>query len=162
MAVACSGDTGLLDHLLRHLVDQPVTAEGDRLKRRHNADGHMEYWLQSLAAQQSGARQLRHVLLSCGCTLLVHGVLAAGARRAAVRCAPAAPCTLPLVGACLAGALCCQPLLPAILLSLLVHELISAPAGRCYAMFTLLGSAAYGMTLAAGPRMVTTFMLESS
>ena len=50
----CAGDTGLLDHLLKHLADKPVTAEGDRLRRRHNADGHMEYWLQSATSAHSG------------------------------------------------------------------------------------------------------------
>ena len=39
---ACSGDTGLLDHLLKHLADQQVTPAGDRRKRRHHPEGHME------------------------------------------------------------------------------------------------------------------------
>ena len=33
------GDTGLLDHLLKHLADQMVTPEGERLRRRHNREG---------------------------------------------------------------------------------------------------------------------------
>jgi hypothetical protein len=49
-----AGDTGLLDHLLKHLADKTVSPEGDKLRRRHNAEGHMEYWLQSAAAAQSG------------------------------------------------------------------------------------------------------------
>ncbi|WPT11572.1 Protein AMEIOTIC 1-like protein [Picochlorum sp. SENEW3] len=40
------GDTGLLDHLLKHLADQVVSPVGERLRRRHNREGHMEYWLQ--------------------------------------------------------------------------------------------------------------------
>lgn len=40
------GDTGLLDHLLKHLSDQVVSPEGEKLRRRHNREGHMEYWLQ--------------------------------------------------------------------------------------------------------------------
>lgn len=89
LAISVTGDTGLLDHLLRHLVDQPVTAEGDRLKRRHNADGHMEYWLQSPAAQQAGARQLRcprHIfaqkLASACCCQLLWLVVTMSCRRA--------------------------------------------------------------------------------
>ncbi|CAM0948705.1 unnamed protein product [Alopecurus aequalis] len=40
------GDTGLLDHLLKHTKDK-VTPDGkERLRRRHNADGAMEYWLE--------------------------------------------------------------------------------------------------------------------
>lgn len=52
--MAMAGDTGLLDHLLKHLADKTVSPEGDKLRRRHNAEGHMEYWLQSAAAAQSG------------------------------------------------------------------------------------------------------------
>ena len=40
------GDTGLLDYLLKHLADEVVSPEGEKLRRRHNATGHMEYWLQ--------------------------------------------------------------------------------------------------------------------
>ncbi len=49
-----AGDTGLLDHLLKHLADKVVTPEGDKLRRRHNAEGHMEYWLQSAEAAHAG------------------------------------------------------------------------------------------------------------
>ena len=49
-----AGDTGLLDHLLKHLADKIVTAEGDKLRRRHNAEGHMEYWLQSSSNANAG------------------------------------------------------------------------------------------------------------
>ncbi|CAL8472119.1 g11661 [Coccomyxa elongata] len=49
------GDTGLLDHLLKHLADKAVTTAGDKLRRRHNTEGHMEYWLQSPASAQTGA-----------------------------------------------------------------------------------------------------------
>lgn len=44
------GDTGLLDHLLRHLTDQVVSEHGEKLRRRHNREGHMEYWLQDPGA----------------------------------------------------------------------------------------------------------------
>ncbi len=50
-----TGDTGLLDHLLKHLADKCVTTAGDKLRRRHNTEGHMEYWLQSPASAQTGA-----------------------------------------------------------------------------------------------------------
>lgn len=46
------GDTGLLDHLLKHLADRVVSDTGERLRRRHNREGHMEYWLQSPAAAE--------------------------------------------------------------------------------------------------------------
>jgi len=49
------GDTGLLDHLLKHLADQVVSGRGERLRRRHNRDGHMEYWLQTPQAAEEGA-----------------------------------------------------------------------------------------------------------
>ena len=57
--IACAGDTGLLDHLLKHLADKVVTPEGDKLRRRHNAEGHMEYWLQSSTNAHAG--KLRHL-----------------------------------------------------------------------------------------------------
>lgn len=53
------GDTGLLDHLLKHLADKVVTLEGDKLRRRHNREGHMEYWLQSPAAAEQEEAMLR-------------------------------------------------------------------------------------------------------
>ena len=40
------GDTGLLDHLLKHLTDEVAAPTGERLRRRHNREGHMQYWLQ--------------------------------------------------------------------------------------------------------------------
>lgn len=40
------GDTGLLDYLLKHLADETVSERGEKLRRRHNRNGHMEYWLQ--------------------------------------------------------------------------------------------------------------------
>lgn len=40
------GDTGLLDYLLKHLADETVSEKGEKLRRRHNRNGHMEYWLQ--------------------------------------------------------------------------------------------------------------------
>ncbi|XP_057843041.1 protein AMEIOTIC 1 homolog isoform X1 [Cryptomeria japonica] len=39
------GDTGLLDHLLKHMTDT-VIKNGERFRRRHNAEGAMEYWLE--------------------------------------------------------------------------------------------------------------------
>ncbi|XP_074279334.1 protein DYAD-like isoform X2 [Silene latifolia] len=42
------GDTGLLDHLLKHLAGKVVPSGGDeRLRRRCAPDGTMEYWLES-------------------------------------------------------------------------------------------------------------------
>jgi hypothetical protein len=37
-----AGDTGLLDHLLKHLADEAVSPCGEVLRRRHNAQGHMD------------------------------------------------------------------------------------------------------------------------
>ncbi|KAL9229214.1 hypothetical protein vseg_004703 [Gypsophila vaccaria] len=42
------GDTGLLDHLLKHLAGKVVPSGGsERLRRRCDANGKMEYWLES-------------------------------------------------------------------------------------------------------------------
>ena len=41
------GDTGLLDHLLKHMAGKVAPGGADRFRRRHNADGAMEYWLES-------------------------------------------------------------------------------------------------------------------
>jgi hypothetical protein len=39
------GDTRLLDHLLKHMTDT-VISTGERFRRRHNAEGAMEYWVE--------------------------------------------------------------------------------------------------------------------
>ncbi|KAF8110432.1 hypothetical protein N665_0084s0040 [Sinapis alba] len=41
------GDTGLLDHLLKHMEGKVAPGGQDRFMRKHNADGAMEYWLES-------------------------------------------------------------------------------------------------------------------
>ncbi|XP_062089209.1 protein DYAD [Humulus lupulus] len=41
------GDTGLLDHLLKHMAGKLAPGGNDRFRRRHNSDGAMEYWLES-------------------------------------------------------------------------------------------------------------------
>lgn len=41
------GDTGLLDHLLKHMAGKVAPGGQDRFMRKHNADGAMEYWLES-------------------------------------------------------------------------------------------------------------------
>lgn len=41
------GDTGLLDHLLKHMAGKVAPGGTERFRRRHNADGAMEYWLES-------------------------------------------------------------------------------------------------------------------
>ncbi len=41
------GDTGLLDHLLKHMAGQLAPGGAERFRRRHNAEGAMEYWLES-------------------------------------------------------------------------------------------------------------------
>ncbi|KAK4751582.1 hypothetical protein SAY87_005064 [Trapa incisa] len=41
------GDTGLLDHLLKHMSGKVAPGGIERFRRRHNADGAMEYWLES-------------------------------------------------------------------------------------------------------------------
>ncbi|KAM3271577.1 hypothetical protein ACQJBY_042024 [Aegilops geniculata] len=40
------GDTGLLDHLLKHTADKVPRGSAERIRRRHTADGAMEYWLE--------------------------------------------------------------------------------------------------------------------
>uniref|UniRef100_A0A0A9DL18 PTC1-like winged helix-turn-helix domain-containing protein n=1 Tax=Arundo donax TaxID=35708 RepID=A0A0A9DL18_ARUDO len=45
------GDTGLLDHLLRHVADKVPAGSADRLRRRYNADGTLEYWLEPAELQ---------------------------------------------------------------------------------------------------------------
>ncbi|XP_024027224.1 protein DYAD [Morus notabilis] len=41
------GDTGLLDHLLKHMAGKVAPGGTDRFRRRHNSDGAMEYWIES-------------------------------------------------------------------------------------------------------------------
>ncbi|KAK7314277.1 hypothetical protein VNO77_39491 [Canavalia gladiata] len=41
------GDTGLLDHLLKHMAGKVAPGGVERFRRRHNAEGAMEYWLES-------------------------------------------------------------------------------------------------------------------
>ncbi|KAJ8552826.1 hypothetical protein K7X08_020219 [Anisodus acutangulus] len=41
------GDTGLLDHLLKHMAGKVAPGGTERFCRRHNAEGAMEYWLES-------------------------------------------------------------------------------------------------------------------
>ncbi|KAG5558336.1 hypothetical protein RHGRI_008308 [Rhododendron griersonianum] len=41
------GDTGLLDHLLKHMAGKVAPGGAERFRRRHNAEGVMEYWLES-------------------------------------------------------------------------------------------------------------------
>lgn len=41
------GDTGLLDHLLKHMAGKVAPSGTERFRRRHNNDGAMEYWLES-------------------------------------------------------------------------------------------------------------------
>ncbi|XP_058103349.1 protein DYAD-like [Magnolia sinica] len=40
------GDTGLLDHLLKHMAGKVVPQRDVRFRRRHNPEGAMEYWLE--------------------------------------------------------------------------------------------------------------------
>ncbi|KAI3815823.1 hypothetical protein L1987_15505 [Smallanthus sonchifolius] len=41
------GDTGLLDHLLKHVANKVAPGGTLRFRRTHNADGAMEYWLEN-------------------------------------------------------------------------------------------------------------------
>ncbi|KAJ0238107.1 Uncharacterized protein HA466_0242230 [Hirschfeldia incana] len=41
------GDTGLLDHLLRHLDGNVTPGGGERFRRCYNTEGAMQYWLES-------------------------------------------------------------------------------------------------------------------
>lgn len=45
------GDTGLLDHLLKHMTDTVIN-DGERFRRRHNSEGAMEYWLEDAHLQE--------------------------------------------------------------------------------------------------------------
>ncbi|KAH9297660.1 hypothetical protein KI387_029342, partial [Taxus chinensis] len=44
-------DTGLLDHLLKHMTDTVIT-NGERFRRRHNSEGAMEYWLEDASLKE--------------------------------------------------------------------------------------------------------------
>ncbi|XP_071723537.1 protein DYAD-like [Rutidosis leptorrhynchoides] len=41
------GDTGLLDHLLKHMAGKVAPGGEERFMRRHNSEGAMEYWLEN-------------------------------------------------------------------------------------------------------------------
>lgn len=41
------GDTGLLDHLLKHMEGKVAPGGDERFRRRHNFEGTMEYWLEN-------------------------------------------------------------------------------------------------------------------
>ncbi|GAB4836810.1 hypothetical protein Ancab_001723 [Ancistrocladus abbreviatus] len=41
------GDTGLLDHLLKHVAGQLAPGGAERFRRRFDSEGTMEYWLES-------------------------------------------------------------------------------------------------------------------
>jgi hypothetical protein len=41
------GDTGLFAHLLKHMAGKVAPGGVERFRRRHNAEGSMEYWLES-------------------------------------------------------------------------------------------------------------------
>ncbi|KAK9758394.1 hypothetical protein RND81_01G226700 [Saponaria officinalis] len=41
------GDTGLLDHLLKHMAGKLAPGGQERFCRRHNPEGAMEYWMES-------------------------------------------------------------------------------------------------------------------
>ncbi|XP_078431707.1 protein AMEIOTIC 1 homolog [Wolffia australiana] len=45
------GDTGLLDHLLKHMAGKVVGEGKERFRRRHNPEGAMEYWLEPAELQ---------------------------------------------------------------------------------------------------------------
>jgi hypothetical protein len=49
------GDTGLLDHLLKHMAGVVFADGKERLVRRHNSEGAIEYWLEP--AELAGLRQ---------------------------------------------------------------------------------------------------------
>ncbi|XP_042505575.1 protein DYAD-like [Macadamia integrifolia] len=42
------GDTGLLDHLLKHMAGKVAPGAKERFRRRHNPEGAMEYWLENV------------------------------------------------------------------------------------------------------------------
>ncbi|GBG81486.1 hypothetical protein CBR_g32476 [Chara braunii] len=57
------GDTGLLDHLLKHMTDTVVGNGKERFRRRHNSEGAMEYWLEDAQLQdlrRSAGMDLTH------------------------------------------------------------------------------------------------------
>lgn len=41
------GDTGLLDHLLKHIDGKVAPGGAERFRRWHNTNGVMEYWLET-------------------------------------------------------------------------------------------------------------------
>lgn len=43
----CIGDTGLLDHLLKHIDGKVAPGGTDRFRRWFNTNGVMEYWLEN-------------------------------------------------------------------------------------------------------------------
>ncbi|CAA6665770.1 unnamed protein product [Spirodela intermedia] len=45
-------DTGLLDHLLKHMAGKVVSEGKERFRRRHNPEGAMEYWLEAAELQE--------------------------------------------------------------------------------------------------------------
>lgn len=46
------GDTGLLDHLLKHMSGKVVSDGKERFRRRHNSDGAMEYWIEDVELEE--------------------------------------------------------------------------------------------------------------
>ena len=53
-----------------------MTAEGHRLRRRHNREGHMEYWLAAQSATEAAGplpSQCTFLRLACHCRMLHNG-----------------------------------------------------------------------------------------
>lgn len=71
------GDTGLLDHLLRHMPDSSII-NGKVVRRVHDQQGHMVYWIEAAdqttirfrdmgsAPDVNEARQMRSMIVKVG------------------------------------------------------------------------------------------------
>lgn len=59
------GDTGLLDHLLKHMAGKVVGDRGERFMRGYSNDGVMQYWLEPAELEES--RKKGELVDDCRC-----------------------------------------------------------------------------------------------
>ncbi|ONK65942.1 uncharacterized protein A4U43_C06F2570 [Asparagus officinalis] len=60
------GDTGLLDHLLKHMAGKVVGNRGERFMRGYSNDGVMHYWLEPPAEVEESRRKGEMEVCRCG------------------------------------------------------------------------------------------------
>lgn len=76
----CIGDTGLLDHLLKHIDGKVAPGGVERFRRWFNPDGIMEYWLENAdlanIRQRAGVQDPYWIPPSGGLTLYEDSVSA--------------------------------------------------------------------------------------